>query len=604
MAFNSIINDPDIINRLVHILIDVFTKNDSLSCFMNSICFSQIRQKRIVQYAFCRLANIDDQNNYIDEFYSIKNNSCIKILNYAPHNLYTINFPTSTYFTFICKDRFYHDNILSSKSTYININPDCKIKGYLYGYNDFVQKYSRHDDRSIRFESYLTNIVHLYFISDKNCLLATSMRNGDLLIRDAALKKLIKNNSSQTVIKVLTDLFSHYKKIRDLYITGNILSLKDINNDINSWMPQYLCEKYLELFIKNSLNREINLTESEMEFKIMRAAELITGAYQECSRQIFGSSIINCNTDEGYYDLLAGVLKTVNNKEKNIRHEAFKRGMQIGLKLDMIGWKSANPKFSDAQDDTHVWWSKSVNIKPDIFISHKKKYKLPDSFKDSYYITDLFVNEEGIMRCYGEHPNVSGTQVCMGDLTIDFSADEDIIEDVLCRAEELLDIINWDSAYKSIPRAIHNLILNDEIEPINVLSQHIDDKQTKTQSIKNINLLYIEDDEDDEWYEELENKEIKEENEKSQNVDVKYKNIHGRIRVFNNMIDHDSNTQQTEENSIYELENILTTSNIDNDPILYYVDGNHRINSTLINNPLVDVYELNDNNLVIHGDSQ
>jgi hypothetical protein len=66
------------------------------------------------------------------------------------------------------------------------------------------------------------------------------------------------------------------------------------------------------------------------------------------------------------------------------------------------------------------------------------------------------------MRADAKHPNVSGSSVCMGDLAVDFSGETSDIQEILIRVEELLDMINYDSAYNS--EALEHLLEVSEVQ--------------------------------------------------------------------------------------------------------------------------------------------
>jgi len=108
----------------------------------------------------------------------------------------------------------------------------------------------------------------------------------------------------------------------------------------------------------------------------------------------------------------------------------------------------------------------------------------------------MYVSQDGVLRCHGTHPNVQGSRVCMGDLSIRFSDELSNIQDVLKRAEELLDMINFDSAYHNDKRdqlikvSVKNELLND--------SSKFKEEKKKSTSIRVLGKLSDADDDEDE----------------------------------------------------------------------------------------------------------
>jgi hypothetical protein len=137
--------------------------------------------------------------------------------------------------------------------------------------------------------------------------------------------------------------------------------------------------------------------------------------------------------------------------EKTIFNDGFVKGMRIGMKLEMIGWVPTNINFPDHQSNTDIWWVTECNIVPNSFIWKEERYEIPED-KRKFKISKLYVNQNGQLRCEGNHPNVSGSKVCMGDLQIDFTKTVSEIQDALDRARSLLDIVNYDSAYTNVNR--------------------------------------------------------------------------------------------------------------------------------------------------------
>jgi len=157
-------------------------------------------------------------------------------------------------------------------------------------------------------------------------------------------------------------------------------------------------------------------------------------------------TIFGIKDSYSYGRILNDILTTRRNKEKEIFKQGFSKGMQIGLKFEMIGWRPSSPNFADEYEKHSMWWEKEVDITPDMFIHSGKRYLIPEKNR-KFHIKKLYVNQNGKMKCDGNHPNVSGSSVCMGDLSIKFNEDISDIQEVLYKVETLLDLINYDSAY-------------------------------------------------------------------------------------------------------------------------------------------------------------
>jgi len=166
----------------------------------------------------------------------------------------------------------------------------------------------------------------------------------------------------------------------------------------------------------------------------------------EVNRALNGT-IFGAKDQYSYAELLKKIITRRKTLEQQVFEEAFNKGMQIGMKFEMLGWHPSKPTFPDCDaGDRGIWWEKEVNIRPDTFMHGGERYLIPAAHR-KFYVKKLYVNQNGLMRCEGEHPNVSGSRVCMGDLQIKFSDNLSELQDVLGRVESLLDMINFDSAY-------------------------------------------------------------------------------------------------------------------------------------------------------------
>jgi len=154
-------------------------------------------------------------------------------------------------------------------------------------------------------------------------------------------------------------------------------------------------------------------------------------------------------------------------KEKDVKVHAFREGMNAGLKL-FTPMYLAGYTYNQGNNQ----WEKEVNIVPKYCMKHYKTWEfLPG--KHNYYIKKLYLPMDQFIQSFGgsfsikaegHHPNVSGSNVCIGELSQewvdimnvrhqDFRNIGDLNEKIkvfLLKIETTLEIPNFDSSFEQL----------------------------------------------------------------------------------------------------------------------------------------------------------
>lgn len=324
----------------------------------------------------------------------------------------------------------------------INVCKSVKLKGYTLGFKDIKKML-------------ISNVVgktHLrpneifnefYYIGSKNVLVGFTTVDSILYLRTEVLLKLI--DDKPTLKQVLTNVLNCYYLVDDKSSKANIRCVeKDLVESISGAMLNQVMNG---IAAKSNYSgygsAETPISEQDLEKSIIiKVKDIVTNAL---SGTVFG-----IKDTYSYSKILEEILQTNKKKEGNIFQTGFAAGMQIGLKLEMLGWHPTSSKIISSESAS-IWWEKEITIIPEIFIYSGEKYLIPPE-KRQYKITKLYINQNGKMHCEGNHPNVQNGKVCMGDLEINYSDKSSVLSEVLSRAERLLEVINYDSAYNNSER--------------------------------------------------------------------------------------------------------------------------------------------------------
>jgi len=411
------------LSDLRHVLLN----NDKLVTFINSFSFGEISSARY--YPTRKVVFNKDGNSIFDT--SVAATTEIRICPFSPKN---IGLETGTIDKMHQKMYGnYWKDYTTAKKLGINVSPKAKIKGYLLAFSDV--KLAAAADYAI-----FNKFNEIYYLGEKNILLGVASVDGFLYLRYQAIIKLMQNNDSATIRKTLKNLLTCFYNTKRKYEEINIRQFR---------------EELAELVQDGVFSRVVNADEysgnyynrygtpnSQKEF-----LDTVKAYIKDNISQALNDTCFGINDAYSYSRAISEIMSSRSNQDKTIFKEGFEKGMRIGMKLELLGWHPVNPNFADdTSASVNIWWKKDVTIIPNTFISGAERYEIPVSHRKSK-ITELFINQNGKMRCTGEHPNVNGTNVCMGDLKIELSDKVSNIQDQLQRAEELLDIINFDSAY-------------------------------------------------------------------------------------------------------------------------------------------------------------
>ena len=420
--------------RIMELFKKVVRSNDQLSVFNNSFVFSEIGSSgHIYHKYFIDLKATAQKNDDSDV------SPHIGILNFSPRDITHLSLGTnrlrgsSEVPMFLNVYNSAWRSYDTSRRMGINVSKKVSIKGYCLNYID-VKKYIA-DCSNTRNRNYYNEdkyqINQFYFVTARNILLAITAIDGQLLIRRQALEKLVAQNNETLMLEVLENVLMCHYKIVQKYMSLNLSEYK-----------QDLADSVFDI----SKLKVIDATAADIaNDSVMREFK------QEVKRQInalMSNSIFGADDNYSYQHLLNSVLEKRKKFEQSLYEDAFKKGMQIGLKLEMLGWHACTPTFPDHTNMTDMWWSKEVDIKPDSFMKNQCRYLIEAKYQKYYKITKLYINQDGVMRCEGKHPNVSGTRVCMGDLKVSFVDDLSTLKQTFEQIETLLDMINYDSAYQ------------------------------------------------------------------------------------------------------------------------------------------------------------
>lgn len=466
------------VKQLTQIFYDLLNENEHLRNFKNSISIGKfVRTSYVPLYKILVSKNLNKNLSETDTY--MLNFSNIRIVSFTVSNfvkIFSNNFNSSSSESEFEDLKLFGRQIFENqdsnfgkkpiRSIGLNIDKNLKIRGSLLSFTDIrpvLENTSQH-----------LSINEFYYVGRKNILVAISTENGILVIREQALLNFLKNNDLTIVKTVLKKLLTAYSRIYEKFESVNIREFKDNCYDFSIFNACDALTRHLTVF-PNSENKLNDTQYKELKETIIKTIE-------KNIERLTKNTIFGIHNSQSYSTIIRNILQKRKEVERDVSQKSFQEGMAFGLKIEMLGWRPRQEKFVDESDHTLIWWEKDVNIIPDTFIFKSDRYEIPAKQR-VWKITKLFVCQKGYMRCRGTHPNVSGTKVCMGDLRINWGSSYEALKSSLERAETLLDIINFDSAYDSA--AVCDLIKTSK--KIDFLSDKIQNTPSKIKMIKEVN---------------------------------------------------------------------------------------------------------------------
>jgi len=481
--------------RLVRILNNLFLENPDFDNLKTNISFDKISSNGSIHpIGKLTFVNSSDQSDSIGITFSrTYGYSTIRFVEFSPRDISSSTLYNTRGNSSEVKNLWsnvYNEDWEARNSARrlgINVMKKISIKGYILNFND-VRKLIDENVSSNSYDSVLDNINEFYYFSNRNCLLGISTANGSLLIRLQAIKKILEQNDDETVKVCLRNVFVCFNKVLSKFIELNV---REVHSEVAEIVNQSVLNRMINS--NSQYNRRFYRFNTEGEDKATFQKN-IDSYVKECLKNAFEGSVFGVDDQYSYARVLNKIINARRKSEKDVFKQGFSKGMKLGMKFEMMGWEPCTPKFADNTDDSSMWWSKIVNIKPSSFMKNQQRYLIPESER-TFLVKKLYINQDGQMKADATHPNVSGSNVCMGDLRIDYSDENFDIQEVLVRAEELLDMINFDSAYRK--DSLEHLLEVSEIQnSLFAGNEDINLKIRKSTSIRELDTSY--DDDDDE----------------------------------------------------------------------------------------------------------
>lgn len=353
----------------------------------------------------------------------------------------------------------YENNTNSSSDTqnaYVylgsNINKELQLDGYHYNACDIYNSFIVDDSANMGYNSTKEEskgisyrIFKLLFIGEKNFLVGMIDKTGIMYLDHTLLQK-IQTKSDELFKDTVSRIFDIYSNVNSMFFDLNITG---IQNDIMERISRLLLSS-INNDLKNCTIIEPEALNIFSEFNIVdnyirRVEDRIV---QETSSYL-KDSYWGCNNQFSFKRIIENLLSREGEKRREEVEKAFAQGLLYGNKFELSGWSVSEFKF----DDAAVVWEKEVNIVPCRAVYSHKLYNInnnDEEWHNPYKITKLYVTSNGKMYCDGKHPNVSGQNVCMGDIAGKITlSDPKKLGENLNKCEALLTLINYDSAYTS-----------------------------------------------------------------------------------------------------------------------------------------------------------
>lgn len=317
-----------------------------------------------------------------------------------------------------------------------NVNKDIVIRQPKYCLEYFLK-------RKLNFVS--VGFFHdILFIGRKNAFLGIMFYNGSTIFYRPSLLKLLnfsKEKFTETLkliaakgTQVCDNLYLSCVKGPTEFMTDTVGSviLKKYNSDIVS-------------AVKRSKSPE------DYETKVNTILSKVRSEAYSVVAPLFNGCIFGASNMYSYAQLMKKMQKTYQDRMQEASLRAYEEG---AIKSSVYAAHGFKPSIVNGR----LFWKKPLALVPVSCVLKGRLYKMPEKnmrgkpLSQVYYISQLIVNPDGTLNAIGQHPNVgSGGRVCMGDMADEayrvatMGADE--LDNFLSRAEKLLDVINYDSAY-------------------------------------------------------------------------------------------------------------------------------------------------------------
>lgn len=292
------------------------------------------------------------------------------------------------------------------------------------------------------------NYYALFVASDKNIVFAAITLSGDLYFVSEALNLIGEHSSEEAVKEIVAKTCKYTSQILTVS-QRSVNSTGVLKSDLISYLLVDLCIKLGSGFF-------------DFDHNIKRLGCIINDSMKSLFRDETNSPTM-FNFLLGQNDMYRTVVHKFMENQDRVERKAMERGILIGSKF-FTGFQRAGYIY----DLDTGRWEKRVDIHPEFCLWGGVLYKIPDKFKDRFFVETLTFDpntlkeEAFVINAKGKHPNVSGSnQACIGsELGAEFKrlirnkglmAQEYV--NFLIHIEEALKIVNFDSSYYDFKKA-------------------------------------------------------------------------------------------------------------------------------------------------------
>lgn len=281
------------------------------------------------------------------------------------------------------------------------------------------------------------------FIGKRNAFLGIILYNGVILLFRETLLKLL--DYEKEFFEIMNLIMNRVELINS-QVFGN--SMSGIDTFLKQLSISNMFEENKESIV-SVLSHEHENLDCEAVKKLFSGFE--DRIYKNYITPILNSTIFGATNIYSYASLLKEMRRSYELKIQQATQEGYNAGL---ARSSVFLNKGYSPKLVDGG----VYWSKKIQIFPEVAIIRNASFKIPDRDRYGtprnavYYITELTIHPDGHVSALGRHPNVSsGGTVCLGDLVeksrrFREMSNEDLT-DYVDRVETLLENVNFDSAY-------------------------------------------------------------------------------------------------------------------------------------------------------------
>ena len=342
-----------------------------------------------------------------------------------------------------------------------NLNPDIDLQTNVEGFSE--EQVRNCSLRSIRARAYLDfdNFFGVLVAGTTNSVVAFVLRDGGLLFVLDTLN----------VIKTVTkDLNLIRQLVNKCWTFANTQKSKYNGTDIKGLEEDVLASAIMKVIntpgsgiSKGNLREFVKQVQSSVK-SLFRDQDTTSGF-----TAIHYSLLINSN--KAYRRIISGM----NKKLADVKKQAYQKGIEFGSKyyigLYQAGW---------SYDPSIRRWYLEMDIIPKQAFKGEKLHEIVERYQ-MYKITRLEIDPVALVSagashmfpvyCRGVHPNVNGTNVCLGTelpnewsrlITNEMGGERDFTN-FLKKLVDLLQIVNFDSSYYQIHDVPENAILPEGV---------------------------------------------------------------------------------------------------------------------------------------------